>query len=80
MLFRSQRLVAPLVYGVASLTAFSRLNRNKHWASDVFVGAAIGYFIGKMVVRYNPFNPAPGVTVRPWAGADARGLSLALDY
>ena len=78
--YGEQRLVAPLVYGVASLTAFSRLNRNKHWASDVFVGAAIGYFIGKMVVRYNPFNPAPGVTVRPWAGADARGLSLALDY
>ena len=75
-----QPLVAPLVYGIASLTAFSRLNQNKHWASDVFMGAAIGYFIGKTVVRYNPFNPAPGMTVRPWGGGDTNGLSLAVDY
>ena len=46
-------LVGPAAYGVATVTAFSRLNENRHWASDVFVGAAIGYFVGKMVVRYN---------------------------
>lgn len=78
--YQDYALVGPLAYGVATATALSRLNQNKHWASDVFVGAAIGYFIGKMIVRFNPFNPARGVTVRPWGGADSRGLSLAIDY
>lgn len=71
---------APIAYTLATGTALSRLNRDKHWASDAFVGAAVGYFVGKMVVRYNPFNPARGVTLGPWGGADARGLSLAIEY
>lgn len=71
---------APIAYTLATGTALSRLNQDKHWASDAFVGAAVGYFVGKMVVRYNPFNPAQGVTLRPWGGADARGLSLAIEY
>ncbi len=41
--------VPPLAYGIAALTALSRVNDNKHWASDVFIGSAIGYFTGKTV-------------------------------
>lgn len=33
----------------AFLTAFSRVYQNHHWTSDVFLGAAIGYFVGKFV-------------------------------
>ena len=73
-------LIGPAAYGVATATAFSRLNENRHWASDVFVGAAIGYFVGKMVVRHNPFDPARGVAIQPWGDADSRGLSLAVDF
>ena len=73
-------LIGPAAYGVATATAFSRLNENRHWASDVFVGAAIGYFVGKMVVRHNPFDPARGMVIQPWGDADSRGLSLAVDF
>ena len=45
--------VPPVAYGLASLTAFARIYDNKHWASDVFFGGAIGYFVGKAVVRYH---------------------------
>ena len=38
-----------LAYGLASLVALSRVNSNKHWASDVFIGSAIGYFVGKKI-------------------------------
>lgn len=43
--------VAPIVYSLASLTAFARVYDNKHWATDVFFGGVIGYFVGKAVVR-----------------------------
>ncbi len=43
-------IVPPLVYGASALIGFERLHENAHWASDVFVGSAIGYFTGKAVV------------------------------
>lgn len=43
-------LIPPLVYGIATLTALSRVNDNAHWASDVFFGSAVGYFTAKAVV------------------------------
>jgi len=33
----------------AVLTAFSRVYQNYHWTSDVFLGAVVGYFVGKFV-------------------------------
>jgi membrane-associated phospholipid phosphatase len=43
--------VAPAAYALATLTALSRVYNNKHWASDVFVGGALGYFTAKAVAR-----------------------------
>lgn len=37
-------LVKAIVYLPALLTAFSRVYQDFHWASDVFLGAAVGYF------------------------------------
>jgi membrane-associated phospholipid phosphatase len=44
-------------YGGASLIALSRMYNNKHWASDVLMGAAIGTFAGTKVVRYHHSHP-----------------------
>lgn len=49
--YHDKKLMPQLSYGLASLTALSRINDNEHWASDVFVGAAIGYYTAKTVVR-----------------------------
>jgi membrane-associated phospholipid phosphatase len=45
--------IAPAMYGGATLAGVSRMYNNKHWASDVVVGAAIGTFAGLKIVRYH---------------------------
>lgn len=46
-----------LIYIPAFITAFSRIHENYHWASDVFLGAAIGYFAGRFITsRHNPIK------------------------
>jgi membrane-associated phospholipid phosphatase len=45
-------IVNPLLYGSASMVAFARMYDDKHWASDVVAGAAIGTFTGTMVSRF----------------------------
>ena len=50
--------IGPAMFGGATLAGVSRMFDNKHWASDVVVGAAIGTFAGFKVVRYhNETNP-----------------------
>jgi membrane-associated phospholipid phosphatase len=34
-----------------SLIGLSRITENKHWATDVLTGAAIGYLTGRLVVN-----------------------------
>jgi membrane-associated phospholipid phosphatase len=46
------RPIIPIVaYSAATLIGLSRITENKHWASDVFVGAALGYLCGRQVVN-----------------------------
>ncbi|MEO7084075.1 MAG: phosphatase PAP2 family protein [Gemmatimonadaceae bacterium] len=44
--------IGPLMYGGAAAVGVSRMYNNRHWASDVILGAAIGTFAGIKVVRY----------------------------
>ncbi|HKO17078.1 MAG TPA: phosphatase PAP2 family protein [Gemmatimonadaceae bacterium] len=54
---RSTWVVGPLMYGGASLVGLSRMYHNRHWASDVALGAAIGTFAGQKVVQYSHAHP-----------------------
>jgi membrane-associated phospholipid phosphatase len=45
------------MYGGATLVGLSRMYHNKHWASDVVLGAGIGTFSGIKVVRYSHAHP-----------------------
>ncbi|WP_205499679.1 phosphatase PAP2 family protein [Rufibacter psychrotolerans] len=45
--YRDSRWVPQVAYGVATLVGLSRIHDNKHWASDVLAGAAVGYLTGK---------------------------------
>jgi hypothetical protein len=38
-----------LVYTLAGLVAVTRVHEDKHYLSDVFIGSAIGYFVGKKI-------------------------------
>jgi membrane-associated phospholipid phosphatase len=50
-------LVAPVMYGGATMVGLSRMYHDKHWASDVALGAAVGTFSGLKVVRYAHSHP-----------------------
>ena len=45
-------IIGPVLFTGAGLTGLSRMYDNRHWASDVIVGAGIGTFAGLKVVRY----------------------------
>lgn len=45
--------VSILSYSAAVCVGLSRLSQNKHWASDVLVGAAIGELAGRVATRYH---------------------------
>lgn len=49
--FKDTKWVPPVAYTLATLTALSRLYDNRHWSSDVFVGAAFGHFITRAVYK-----------------------------
>jgi len=50
-------VIGPTMYGGAALVGLSRMYENRHWASDVIMGAAIGTFAGTKVVRYHRTHP-----------------------
>jgi hypothetical protein len=81
---KSTWYIGPVMYGGATLIAASRMYNNKHWASDVVMGAAIGTFAGMKVVRYHHSHPGNRIDkwlLRPTVqktpdGTVAVGLSL----
>jgi hypothetical protein len=75
------KLVQILAYSAATLTGLSRIHDNKHWVSDVFMGAVLGTVTGIFVTkrhmnsRYNgilEMNPT-SLTV---GGQTGYGVSL----
>ena len=43
------------IYAIATGVGLSRIHDNKHWASDVVLGAAIGYCVGQIINRSGNF-------------------------
>ena len=78
-------IAGPVFYTGATVVGLSRMYHDKHWASDVALGAAVGTFSGIKVVRYShnhPDNPVDrrllGVVAGPnGEGGQVLGLSLA---
>ncbi len=56
---KSKWVIGPLMYGGATMVGLSRMYHNKHWASDVVLGAAIGTFSGWKMVQYSHAHPTP---------------------
>jgi membrane-associated phospholipid phosphatase len=54
---QSKWYVGTAMYGGATLVGLSRMYNNKHWASDVALGALIGTFAGMKVVQYTHDHP-----------------------
>ena len=51
--YPDKKWVGIVSYSLATMTSLGRVISKEHWASDVIVGAALGYFIGRGVVKFN---------------------------
>lgn len=51
MEYHNRPLIPIVAYSAATLIGLSRITENKHWATDVLTGSAIGYLMGKLVVN-----------------------------
>jgi membrane-associated phospholipid phosphatase len=49
--YHDRRLVQITAYGIAGAVSFARFTGQKHYLSDVLVGSALGYGIGRYVYR-----------------------------
>jgi hypothetical protein len=71
-------------YTVAGLVAVSRLQRNKHYLSDVMAGATLGYIVGRTVVRANskPLEAprAPQFSLTPVITRHSRALVAGITF
>ena len=56
-----------LVYGAASGISLSRVAARQHFPSDVVVGSALGYLIGRYVYRAHHDPELPGASGNPFA-------------
>lgn len=65
-------------YGSAGLVCASRVYHNKHWFSDVFLGAAIGYTVADYVVHFERKEESQefGINARPYFGLNKIGIQL----
>ena len=63
---------------VASATAFSRVVTERHWASDVAAGAAIGGGMGLWLARRHQRRPSETPRVQPYADGSNVGVTIQL--
>ncbi len=78
--YKNNLIIPPLAYGLASLVGWSRMNDDKHWASDVFMGAALGYFTGKAVCRLNRQDGDPRLSIQPILNQDRSSVILSYRF
>ena len=78
--FKYKKWVPPLAYSLASLTTLSRVHDNAHWASDVFIGSAMGYFITKMIVKNHSQDKDNKLSFSPVIGRGNNKLNIIYSF
>ena len=64
-------------YSLATATSVGRVISKEHWTSDVIVGAALGYFIGRGVVIFNEkIGNVTNVEIQPIATNYGLGIAV----
>jgi len=73
-------LVDVLAYSLSALAAASRIHESKHWASDVFMGAAIGYFIGKKICSMHRKQDKNNVQMGFCLSPNVKGMTINISF
>jgi membrane-associated phospholipid phosphatase len=81
--YKDNPYVAPIAYGLATLTGLSRVYSNEHWSSDALFGAAIGYFTSRALLSYHKEETkksAKRLTILPEIGKEMTGLTVKYEF
>jgi len=78
--YKSHFWVPLSCYTLATMSGLSRVTEDKHWLSDVIIGAAIGFSVGKYLVHKNQRRHAAKLQAAPLAGNGSLGLTLAYEW
>ena len=80
--YHDQPLIRWGAYGVAAAVSASRVTGLKHHPSDVVIGGALGYLIGRYVVRQHSAPEASGVktTLYPYLQPATRVAGLGVQW
>ena len=82
----SSPILAYSGYAFAATTGAFRMINNKHWLSDVLVGAGIGILVTELVYHFeplknfNPFKKTKGITVVPVIDNKKYGIYAQLTF
>jgi membrane-associated phospholipid phosphatase len=71
--YHEKKWVGITAFSLAGLVAISRNYDDKHWASDIVAGAALGYSIGKLVCSK---QRQKALQVTPYGSLYGQGLTL----
>lgn len=81
------KIIGILAYTAATLVGLSRIHDNKHWASDVIFGAAIGTATGLFITRKHKASSGNSFQLSPWVSETIKGkrsyglwLTVPLNY
>ncbi|UCE42707.1 MAG: phosphatase PAP2 family protein [Candidatus Aminicenantes bacterium] len=69
-----------LAYSLSTLVAVSRVHQSKHWASDIFIGAAIGYFIGKKICSLHRDKDSENFQLGLNLSPNAKGITIKFSF
>lgn len=70
--YTEYKTISYTAYSIAGLTALSRIYDNKHWGSDVLIGAALGWATAKLIYNHNNWN----INVSPYFTPNTTGMLL----
>lgn len=80
-IYKDNKVIPYLAYGVAALTSYGRLHDRKHFLSDVFYGAVAGHLITKMVMRmHEKDDSAGGLMVFPSFNPETGTFMVNFEY
>ncbi len=74
--YKDIKFVPPVAYALATLAGLSRINNDAHWSSDVFVGAALGYFTSKAIIKLHEDDADTSISLMPVIDSDAAYVSF----
>lgn len=81
----ASHLWTPVLFTSASLVGVARIYEDKHWASDVIAGAAVGTIVSRIVVRYARAHPRNAIDrlllpIGVSQASGARGIAFNWNY